>query len=138
MSTAPVLDEREHRTALDTLIESTVGAGRVYSYGTVPGADGNAGSLPPIFVLLALERRFVPISRGVGLASRSGWRLSTRYVGRTVDEAAWAAFKVGEALDGALLAVDGHTSTPVQLESTQAIALDDGRFAGLALWTYSL
>ncbi len=138
MTTAPAIDERKHRDALDALLEPSVGAGRIYDYGTVPGADGNAGSLPPIYVLLTIERRYAPVSRNVGLASRSGWRVTTRYVGRTVDEARWAAMKITDALDGARLTVDDYVSTPVQHESTTAIELDEGRFAGLTVWTYAL
>ena len=134
--TAPVLDERIHRDALVSLLAAEVGD-IVYDYGQVPGADGVTGTLPNIFCLLGLERRYADPTRS-GMASRSGWRLTVRYVGRTVKEARWAGYHVAAALDGARLTVGDHVSTPVRHETTQAIALDDGRFAGWASYTYSL
>lgn len=144
MTDALVLDERKHVAAIKTVLEAALGnepgtvppVGRVYDYGTVPGADGNAGTLPNIFTLLGLERRYVEPDRA-GRTSRSGWRLTVRYVGRTVDEARWAAAKVAAALETRLV-VDGVTSTPLTHESTQAIALDEGRFSGWAAFTYVL
>ena len=136
MTDALVLDERKHVEAIKAALTAALGANRVFDYGTVPGTDGNAGTLPPIFLLLGLERRYVEPTRA-GRTTRSGWRLTVRYVGRTVDEARWAAAKVAEALETRLV-VDGVTSTPVTHESTQAIALDDGRFSGWSAFTYAL
>lgn len=135
MTDALVLDEREHASALKALLSAPLN-GHVYDYGKVPGADGNAGSLPNIFALLGLERRYVEPMKA-GRTQRSGWRLTVRYIGRTVDEARWAAAKVAEALEDRVV-VDGAVSTPITHETTQAIALDDGRFAGWASWTYAL
>lgn len=137
MTSAPVIDERTHRDVIEALLTATVGANRVYDYGTVPGSDGNAGTMPPIFVLLTIERRYVEPRRG-GRSGRSGWRVTCRYVGRTVDEARWAELKVTQALDEQRLSVGGFTSTPVTHESTTAIAPDDGRFSGLGVWIYAL
>ena len=137
------LDERAHRAALDTLLTAQVGD-HVYSPGTVPGDPANPVEaqrklpLPNIFVVMGLERRYADRVVANGLATRTAWRLSTRYVGRSVDEAAWAAYHCALALEGARLVVNGLTSTPIRQESAQAIALDDGRFSGLTFWTYSL
>ena len=136
MST-PGPDERQHFAALATALTSKLGADRVYAYGKVPGSDGNAGTLPPIYVLLAVERRFAPESRQ-GRAGRSGWRVTTRYVGRSVAEAGWAALQVQKALDEVRVTIDGHASTPVTFESQESIDPDNGRFSGLTSWTYAL
>lgn len=136
MTDALVLDERKHATALKALLNAALSPSSVYDYGKVPGADGNAGTLPNIFALLGIERRYVEPTHA-GRTQRSSWRITVRYAGRTVDEARWAAMKVAEALEDRLV-VDGVTSTPITHETTQAIALDDGRFAGWASYTYTL
>lgn len=137
MSTAPALDERKHREAIKALLTAAVGPNRVYDYGKVPGADGNEGTLPPIFLLVSVERRYVEPQKG-GQATRSGWRVNVRYAGSSVNEADWAAWKVTQALDGARLVIDGATSLPVVHELSEDIAPDGGRFAGRKQWIYAL
>ena len=137
MTTAPALDERTHRETIKALLTATLGPNRVYDYGTVPGADGNAGTIPPIFTLVSVERRYVEPSKA-GQASRSGWRVNVRFVGRTVAEADWAAWKVTQALDGVRVSLDGVTSNPITHELSEDIAPDDGRFSGRKQWIYAL
>lgn len=131
MTSAPVVDERLHRDALETALTATLGANRVYDYGEV------GQPLPSIFVVLGIERRFVE-PRRAGRAGRSGWRVTFRYVGRSVDEARWAGLKVAAAIDEQVLTIGGVKSTPVTHESTTAIAPDDGRYSGLVVYTYVL
>jgi hypothetical protein len=136
VTTAPATDERQHIAAVSAALTASVGANRVFEYGKVPGQSGNPGSLPDIFVLPALERRNGPTDQG--RARRSGWRLQVRYVGRTANEARWAAERVSQALEGKRLTVDGVESTPVVFESATRIAPDDGRYSGESVWTYAL
>jgi hypothetical protein len=135
--TASPLDERAHRDVIAPLLTATLGANRVCDYGGVPGADNNPGTVPDLFALPAFERRYVEPYHA-GRATRSGWRLTVRYVGRTVDEARWAALKVATALNEVRVTIGGIESTPITHESTQAIAPDDGRFSGWSVWTYAL
>ena len=131
--TAPALDTRQHVAALKAAVSATLGADRVYRFGDIEGKT----TMPPIYALLAVERRFAPSDRQ-GMAGRSGWRVSVRYVGRSASEAEWAEFKVGQALDGVRLTIDGHTSTPVAHESTTTVEPDSGRFSGLSSYTYAI
>lgn len=135
---APELDERVHWDVVAAALEAEVGTGRVFKYGDVPGLDGNAGDIPPIFVLLTVQRRYTSTERLSARHSRSGWRVSTRYVGRTVDEAAWAALRTAQALDDMRLFIGTHTSTPIHHESTQSIKPDGARLSGSSSWTYAL
>lgn len=142
MTSAPVTDERVHRDVIEPMLRAALGIDapgiqRVYDYGDVPGTDGNQGKLPDIFVLPTLERRYVGPRRD-GRAGRSGWRLSVRYVGSTVDEARWALNKVTAAIDEQRFTIGGVISTPVTHESTTDIAPDDGRYSGLTVWVYAL
>ncbi|AIY15843.1 hypothetical protein KR76_01970 [Pimelobacter simplex] len=137
-----MVDERVHR---DVIVGLLTAAGLVdsaakpivFDYGNVPGADGNAGTLPPIHLLLTVERRAAGVFRA-GRAGVSGWRITLRGVGRTVDEARWALNKATGALDEQNLLIGGKTSTPVTFNISQAISKDDGRFSGLVAWTYAL
>lgn len=144
MSTAPAIDEREHsavviasiKTAL-TALRSDIGE-NVFTHGSVPGEDENAGSLPTAFVALSIERRFVTPSGMVRMPSLSGWRISAHHVASTVNNASLVGLAVANALDGQRLVIDGYTSTPVLLELTNAVAPDSGMFSGLSQWTYAI
>lgn len=142
MTSAPVVDERVHRDVIVGLLTAaglvdSAAKSIVFDYGKVPGADGNAGTLPPIYLLLNVERRATGVYRA-GRAGVSGWRISLRGVGRTVDEARWALNKATVALDEQNLLIGGKTSTPVTFNTSQAVSKDDGRFSGLIAWTYAL
>lgn len=145
MTSAPVVDERVHRDVIVALIaaelgpEAVDGDGKpvIYDYGKVPGADGNDGDLPPIYLLLTVGRRPVPAFRA-GRAGVSGWRTTVRGVGRTVDEARWALHRATIALDEQNLLIGGKTSTPVTYETSQEVEPDSGRHSGLIAWTYAL
>lgn len=132
-----VIDERPHAAALEAALTATVGAGRIFDYGMVPGADGNAGTLPPIYVLLSIARRYVQPTTA-GRSAVTGWRVSCRYVGRTVAEARWAQMQVATALNEVRLSIGGATTTPITHESTTAIEPDDGMQSGLSSWTYAI
>lgn len=132
-----VLDSRAHATAVKAAIKAQLGPNNAYDYGTVPGADGNTGTLPNIFVLVSVERRYNPNLRLSAQAGTTGWRIGVRALGRTVDESRWALLKVATALNEARLTIDGTTTTPIQFESDQAPVLDEGRYSALSLWTYS-
>ncbi len=138
------LDEREHIAVLAGLLNAALGPDpanengpRCFDYGKVPGADGNKGTLPPIYTLVSLERRYAEPTRG-GRQPVTGWRLSVRYVGRTVDEARWAAVKVTDAINEARIEVEDIKSTPITHEATQSIRPEDGRQTGMSQWTYAL
>ena len=143
MSTAvSTLDERTHFALIAaalaaTLGEDAPGVGRVYDYGTVPGSDGNQGMLPSVYALVSIERRYVEPARG-GRSARSGWRVTIRYVGRTVSEARWAGLKVAAALNEQRFVIGGEKSTPLTHESTNGVEPDDGLFSGSVAYTYAL
>lgn len=131
MTTAPVLDEREHFATLAAAVQAHEDDLPVFDYGKTPQP------LPPIFVRLSIERTFVAATKA-GLATRSGWRAEFRVVGRTPSEAQWARLRLAEAIDGARLVFDGVESTAITHESSERIAPDDGRHSGLTYYTYTL
>lgn len=137
MSDAPGLDEREHDTVLRPLLSEALN-GHIYGYGEVPGGDGKDGELPDIYGLLSLQRRFDAAPRKSGRSGRSGWRISVRCVGTTVDEVRWARLQVATAIEGLRITVDDVESTPISHERSTAIAPDDGRQSGLVEFTFAL
>lgn len=138
------LDERAHVAVLAPMLDATLGpdpdtgaATRVFEYGKVPGADGNPGQLPRIYVLVSIERRFAQ-PRQANMTNRSGWRISLRYVGHTVDEARWAALQITNALNQRQITVGGAFSTAITHEQTRTVEPDDGLYSGRSDWTYAL
>ncbi len=144
MTSAPEIDERTHRDTIVPLLAAKIGQldskgdPVVYDFGKVPGADDNAGDLPPIYLLLTVERRAAAAPPRAGRAGVSGWRVTIRGVGRTVDEARWALNRATEAVDEQNLSIGGKVSTPVTFESSQTVGPDGGRYSGLIAWTYAL
>ena len=132
-----LVDARPHGTAVRAAIAAALGTGHVYDHGKVPGTNGNnEGTLPEIFVLVAIERRYSPVLRSAR-AGNAGWRILTTALGTTVAESEWAQAKVATALDEQRLTVAGTPTTRIQLESTTAPKFDDGRFAADASYTYA-
>lgn len=145
MSTAPVLDEREHVEVFKAAVTAKLGPKwRCYGYDEVPGSsqdsDGQTlrGALPNIFVLVSLERRFLQPARLIGRAGRSGWRVSFRGVGRTEDECRWALLRIAEAVDELRFSIDGFRSTVVTHESSTSPEWGDRRYSAIKSYTYSL
>lgn len=132
-----VIDERLHAEALTAALTAKVGENRIFDYGMVPGADDNDGTLPPIYVLLSIARRYAEPTTA-GRSPVTGWRVSCRYVGSTVAEARWAQMQVAAALNEVRLSIGGKTTTPITHESSTAIEPDEGMQSGLSSWTYVL
>lgn len=133
---AATLDATAQWEAVKGLLTTSPLGADVYDYGEVPGADGAAGDLPAAFVLLTVERRYVPPNNG--RSAVTGWRITTRHTGSTPANARLVGSWVTTALNEVRLTVDGVQSTPITHESTTAVEKDDGMFSGLSSWTYAL
>lgn len=130
------LDARPVATEAKAAIKAQLGPNNVYDFGQVPGADGVGGTLPNIFVLLSVERRYNDTRILSGDDGLTGWRIAARSVGRTVDECRWAMLKVATALDGKRLTLDGAVTPPIQFEADQSPEWDDSRYSALTLYTF--
>lgn len=136
MTTAPALDPRPHHAAVKAALAPAV-HDQVFNDDEVPGSPQHADeTLPDLFALVAVERRIV-YPRRAGLPGRSSWRLSVRYVGRTVNEALWVLDRTQDALDEFRLTVSAVTSTPLSFESSSPPRWSDGRYAGEVVYTYT-
>lgn len=132
MTTAPVVDHRLHAAAARAAVTDELGDWQAYEYGKVPE------SLPHIYALVSVERRFTPSTRMSGYSGRSAWRLSVRTVGRSPDEARWAMARATAALDEQRLTISGAPSSLLQFESSTDAEPDEGRYSALTQWIYTL
>lgn len=138
------LDERLHRATWKTVLDAALTPHEAYGYDDVPGMRStagaiNAGAIPDIYVLLSVQRRFADVNIRAGAARGvNAVRLSTRVVGRTEDEAAWARLKVAGVIEEQIVAFDNVDSTPVWFENEDPIVFDEGRYSGLTRWTYQV
>lgn len=133
-----VIDARPHAAAVKAAVTAAMAPlWTAYDYGKVPGSDGNAGTLPSIYALVSVERRFNSNLRLSAQASQTGWRVTVRLVGRTIEESRWAMNRAAVALNEARLSVEGRSTSPIQFETDQSPELDGGRYSGLSSWTYA-
>ena len=131
-------DFRPHAAAIKAAIKAELPAStNVYDYSTVPGANGNAGTLPTSYVVVALERRYNPLLRTTAQAGSTGWRVSARCVSTTVTNAGLLLAAVSDALNERVLTVEAKPTTPIQFESDQTPEYDSGRYSAVSLWTYA-
>lgn len=101
---------------------------------------GRAQRLPAEYVAVQLSRRFSDESlRFDGFRGPVAWRLSTRYVAKSVTNARLLRDRVTGSLEGQTLTVSSSTSTPVTFETGDAFEPDDeGYHTALDDWTYVL
>lgn len=132
-----VIDSREHAAAIKAAVNVQLGDDvECYEYDEVPGVNGNDGTEPRKYAVFSIERRYNPNLRAAK-AGGTGWRVAARCNGMTVDESRWVMFKTAAALNETVLTIDGSPTTRLQFEADQAPEFDDGRYSGLALYTYS-
>jgi len=110
----------------------------VYGYDKVPGTNQNAGTTPANFVLLSVERRYNPMLNLAAMSGTTGWRAGVRGVGLTIASVELLLSQAATALNHQRLTIGDGQTTPFQFESGQAAAWDDGRYSGLAFYTFAL
>lgn len=126
------VDERAHAAVVVEALDGPLGQWQAFDVDELP-AD-----LPPIYVEVYVSRRFGAPLRPCGARQGSAWRLRTRAVGRTVDEARAARHAVAGRLDDQRLVIGGVETKPVRFEAEDPIGWDDGRYSGSTTWTYWL
>lgn len=88
-------------------------------------------------VQVTLTQRFSGSERA-GVADQHPYRATTRPVAAFIASARDLNRRADLALKGARLVVGSETSTPIRLESQDAIGEDDGKYSGLTTWTFTL
>lgn len=121
--------ERAHSTAIRAFLETPLGQWSAYDYDDAPA------TLPAIYALITVTRRFGGEPRNDGRRPLTGWRLTTLAVGRSVDEARIARDWLHAALNEKR--IPALSTSLVEFESENPIEPDDGRYSGVTVWTYS-
>jgi len=121
--------EKEHQAAVEALLTSL---------GAVPLALGAVPSTPPDwYTEVGVVRRYGGEQRMSGLRDGQLYRITARQVAKMLPNAQNLRAK-SAGLEGAVLTIAGQTSTPIEFESADPIAEDDGYYSGLETWTYAL
>ena len=134
------VDERPHSTAIRAAVTAAMSPrpdGDTSGAYDVDDDEVNGDDLPPIYVTVHLTQRYVGRPSMGGATRGTGWRITTRVVGRTLDEARWARKRVHQALRDRHLVVAGVPTGRVRFETEDPIDLDDGRYSGATTWTYA-
>ena len=95
-----------------------------------------ANTLPPLYVVVSLTRRFGGVSRVTTEKAVSGWRLTATAVGTTVDEARWCAERVA-SLEYSRIAATDYSLSPLMFETADAPRPDDGLYSAPSTWTFT-
>lgn len=123
--------ERAHAAAVVAALDTPLGQWSAYETDDIPR------ELPTIYVEVTVSRRFGGGTWMCGGRPGRGWRIVTRAVGRTENEARWAREKVAAALEDQQLVVDGRLTSRVRFEVEDDIEADDGLYSGATTWTYA-
>lgn len=127
--------EQEVATACLALINAQLSS---YGGGSIHALDlDDARGITAEHVQFALSARYVESERG-GMTGLCGYRATTRPVATTVTNGRELARRVYAAFNDIRVVAGGQTSTPIHLESADAIGEDDGYYSGLSTWTFVL
>lgn len=94
--------------------------------------------LPPYYTEVAVSLRYGPPSRASGHLGVYGFRIDTRVVSAIEETANSVLQDIDGRLRYARMDVGGVLTTPVQHESSDAVADDDGFWSALWTWTTTL
>ena len=134
MTAALIGNEQTHAAAVVARLNAVLPAAvRAYDADDVPATK------PTSYVEVSVTRRFGGNRRSSANTATGGWRITTRAVDHTsIANARLTANTTRTALEFFRLSVGGKTSTPVQFETADPVAPDDGWWSGLTAWTYAL
>jgi hypothetical protein len=92
---------------------------------------------PTNYTEVTVTRRFGGEQRASGERDGRLYRATARQVSQTVSNARNLRAK-SAGLEGLMLTVAGSMTTPIEFETADVIAPDDGWFSGLETWTFAL
>lgn len=124
------MSEELHATAVKAAVNAAIAPVVCYDVDEIPSPR------PDNYVEVTLSRRYGAERVMTGHRSTTGWRVTTRYVTRTVTNARDLRATICAALDEQRLTVDGALTSPIELETSTPIGSDDSWFTGLDVFTY--
>lgn len=118
-------------TALLATLTTALAPQKVYELHQVPTTR------PPNYVEFALSRRFGGEFKQSGDVGTTGYRITLRAVAQSSVTAAREDLeKCRAALENTSLTVGADATTPIQFETEDPVAADNGWFSGLMSFTY--
>ena len=132
------MGEREHAAAWKAALSAALpGPASAFEFGDPEVAETVAvPDLPNVYAVLALSRRPVGPLRLAGGTPACGWRLTTRAVGRTRDQAQWVRDVIYAAVNWARPPIAGATPARLEEGGEERIAFSGGMFWGDTDWLY--
>ena len=121
------------QAALTAALAPAVG---VYEYDKVPGANGNQGTEPRKYATFSLARRYTEGRRGSGEVTSPGFRLVTRAIAKSVDDAREIRRRVVAALEDKILTSTAGEIGPFVFETSDPVQPDQGYFVADDTWTF--
>lgn len=96
----------------------------------------NLSTLPVAYNEFGIAWRYGALQRAGRTGPRSGFRFTTRAVAKTVSNVREMQRRADAALQDRSLVIGGEKTTPIQRESRDLPADDEGYYSALTTWTY--
>jgi hypothetical protein len=96
----------------------------------------NLATLPSYYTEFGIAWRYGALQRAGRTGKCEGYRFTTRAVAKTVSNARVMQDRAETALQDRVLVIDGVPTTPIQRDSRDQIAPDEGWYSGLTTWTF--
>ena len=130
------MTESEQAEAILEALNTALAGRAAYEYSKVPGSNGNTGTEPDKYVVVALSRRYVDSRRAGGSVMLPGGRLETRYVAKSLTDARNMRRLVTAALEDVTLTTTAGEVGPFTFESAEAFRPDETYQVGSDTWTF--
>lgn len=121
--------------AIDVALGGTTAKPMSWDAASLPGGNRVAGTLPNIYALTRVYRRFDDSAARIGASQYvTSWRVVVQCAGTTVKEAAWALSNASAALEDVFIST-ADLELICKFEAAESPTWDDGRFVGSVTFT---
>ena len=130
------MTENEQAAAILAAINAAITPAVAYEYGKVPGTNGNTGTEPTSYMVVAISRRYVPERRASGEVTVPGGRLSTRYIAKSVVNGREMRRRTAAVIEDKILTATGGDVGPFVFESGDPFQPDETYQVATDLFTF--
>lgn len=132
------MSEELHAAALVASANVALASGGLTNPTKAYDVDDVPSPRPRDYVEISLHRRAGGEFRACGWVGTTSWRVTARYVARSVSNARDLRKRITAGWEDIAITVDGIESTRLIFETAVPIGEDDGYYSGLDSWVYSL
>lgn len=130
------MTETEQAAAILAALNDALAPAVAYELSKVPGASGNAGTEPAKYAVVSIARRYTDSRRGSGEVSLNGYRLTVRYIAKSIGDARTMRARGTAALEDQIIVADAGEIGPFVFESSDAFRPDEGYQVGDDAFTF--